>query len=76
MNKKEFIKTMDKTAPIFNEINIWGIIFDYMEHCTGCNIVLITPKNKYMSGQYYYDDKPFCVNCISTQIKNRQHLGR
>ena len=65
MNKNQFIKKMDSIMPIFNEINIWGIISDYMEKCSKCNDILYTHKNQYLCASYYITHKPYCLDCVT-----------
>lgn len=63
MDKNKFINKMDsQTNQLFNERNIWGIIYDYIDKCFMCNKIFEDETKK--RSKYYYGNKRMCYNCI------------
>ena len=60
MEKKTFIKMLDKqTNQLFNEPNLWGLVYDYLEICYKCK-KLINDKRRYL-----INDNRICYNCLT-----------
>lgn len=60
MNKQEFINNIDKDIRIFNEINLWGIVYDYIDKCFKCYKIFDGKEKR----KYLFGNKRICYNCL------------
>ena len=66
MEKIQFINLIDnQTNKLFNEKNLWGIVYDYLPKCFVCDKIFDNTKKK----TYMINDKEICFFCL---INNKE----